>query len=1092
MPEKFLQPVDPGICPDCGGVLPAGGKGRCFRCLWNVSFGAGFEDTEAETGETAWAHLGDYDLYGEIAHGGMGVVYLARQRRLGRHVAVKVLRGGAFADSAARRRFRREAESAGRLQHPGVVAVHDVGEDQGVCWFSMDYVPGENLAQRVQKRPLEAAAAAACVRLVAEAIQHAHDHGVLHRDLKPSNILMGMDDQPKVTDFGLARQLEDATGAKVAALTQSKETMGSPGYAAPEQALHGVAQVAADVYGLGAVLYHTLTGRAPFVGPTLDSILLQLRDTDPVPIRRLNPTVPQDLETICLKCLEKQPGRRYASAAQVAEDLLRFEKGEVLLARPVGRVGKAMRWCRRQPVPAALAAALVLAVAVGVAGIFHQWQRAESKAMAEVRQRELAQQGERSAQLRRYTAGVYAASQALLEDDNGRAGDLLERLIPAPGGEDFRGPEWHLLQHRITSQELNKFEGHPWIVSCLAASPDGRLLASGGWSEKGAAAGQSTFFVWNPMTGETVFKGPPGTGSVRSVQFTTDGRELMISAGGQTRFWSSRDWTPTGRKVTGTYAAMAHRKLWLVTTEDRREGQSSCLVWYDLEKLHEFRRIPLPGTLKLPTFSPDGQWLAVVDGDGNISLVPAERDGPTRHFPTKKRINGFTFSPDGRWLAACGGGWEVMLWDLQAPIAAEKQVSPAPDGQDSNKRKGSENAPFSPENKPLLLSGHRMDVKGAAFSPKGDQLITTGSDRTIRFWDAPDWTPAGALRGHKDEVWCALPDASGRWLATGSKDKTVRLWPTHPPVPTPGPPHYVSQPAVWSRDSRKILTSQRGSASIVNDLTRGMASQKLLFTARAADPRGHWSRFAEDPGRLEWLDDSGQITRRVELEGSPRILLRKIASKPEPVPMISMSWAANGDRFALGLAGEKVGVWDSKSGQRLALLDCPPVDDNISLPLALSDDGKMVAFSSSSTAAIYLVALDTMNALQLNGHSGHITTLAFSPDGHQLASGGVDATIRLWDTATGAVVAAMHGHFQDVNCVAYAPGGKTLASLGNFECVRLWNLETATEMVTLYTKEAQTFLAFSPDGKWLAVNQGDPNYFGAPELERLLMLPVGP
>ena len=291
----ILPTADPAsvkeLCPNCGDRMPVAG-GLCAKCLWKVSFGANPPEMPAgpDAGESAWARLGDYDLYDEIAHGGMGVVYRARQRRLGRMVAVKVLRGGELADPEARQRFRREAESAGRLQHPGVVSIHDVGEDQGVCWFSMDYVPGENLAQRVQQRPLEAHAAAACVRLVAEAIQHAHDHGVLHRDLKPSNILMGLDDQPKVTDFGLARKVEETWSLnRAASLTHSGQTMGSPGYAAPEQALRGAAVVQSDVYGLGAVLYHTLTGRAPFVGPTLDSILLQLREADPVPLRRLNP-----------------------------------------------------------------------------------------------------------------------------------------------------------------------------------------------------------------------------------------------------------------------------------------------------------------------------------------------------------------------------------------------------------------------------------------------------------------------------------------------------------------------------------------------------------------------------------------------------------------------------------------------------------------------------------------------------------------------------------------------------------------------------------------------------------------------------------
>ena len=201
---------------------------------------------------------------------------------------------------------------------------------------------------------------------------------------------------------------------------------------------------------------------------------------------------------------------------------------------------------------------------------------------------------------------MYAASQALLENDAGRAGELLEQQIPKRGEENFRGPEWYLLKSRIKSQELNRMNGkqlaenggeeeeHPWIVSCLAASPDGRLLASGGWSEKGASNNQSTFFVWEPESGRKIFGGPPGIGSVKSLQFTADGKELMVAALGKTRFFSSRDGTPTGRdEIPGTYAAMAHGKPWLATTTmEETAGQSSCLVLYDMEQQREIRRIP--------------------------------------------------------------------------------------------------------------------------------------------------------------------------------------------------------------------------------------------------------------------------------------------------------------------------------------------------------------------------------------------------------------------------------------------------------------------------------------------------------------------
>ncbi len=342
------------VCPECAKPLPRGlAAGMCPCCLLRLTLGG------AEKKQT----LGDYEIGDELARGGMGIVYRARQRRLGREVAVKVLRGGEFAGAEAQARFRAEAAAAARLQHPGIVAIHDVGEDAGVLWFSMDLVPGENLAARVREHPLAARDAAQCVQRVAEAVQHAHEHGVLHRDLKPSNILLAPDGQPRVTDFGLARHTTDA-----AELTRTGQMLGSPGYAAPEQAFGGNADARTDVYGLGALLYHLLTGRPPFQGPTVDSILLQLRENDPLPPRQLTPNLPRDLEIIALHCLAKDPANRYATAREVAADLARFLASETIRARPASLADRGWRWCRRHPAIAALLALVALMTAALVIG----------------------------------------------------------------------------------------------------------------------------------------------------------------------------------------------------------------------------------------------------------------------------------------------------------------------------------------------------------------------------------------------------------------------------------------------------------------------------------------------------------------------------------------------------------------------------------------------------------------------------------------------------------------------------------------------------------------------------------------------------
>lgn len=381
MPEVISEP---DVCATCGERLSLSPSvhGHCSRCLFATTFGHE-EPLEEEVSSAPWTTFSGCELYEEIGRGGMGVVYRARQSSLNRIVAVKVLLRAQFAGTEERERFFREAQAAARLKHPGIVGIYEVGEAEGVPWFSMEYISGLSLEKRVREHPLEGLEAARCVQQVALALHHAHEHGVLHRDLKPSNILLDERGTPRITDFGIARMMTSETASQEAAeLTRTGQILGSPGYAAPEQALCGHADARTDVYGLGALLYHLLTGRPPFQGPTLDVILVQLRESDPLSPRRLNPTAPRDLETICLKCLHKQPEGRYASAQAVAEDLKRFLDGAAILARPLSPLGHTWRWCRRYPGTAALLAViglLVSALVIGAVTFARQQQRQEHR-----------------------------------------------------------------------------------------------------------------------------------------------------------------------------------------------------------------------------------------------------------------------------------------------------------------------------------------------------------------------------------------------------------------------------------------------------------------------------------------------------------------------------------------------------------------------------------------------------------------------------------------------------------------------------------------------------------------------------------------
>ena len=311
----------------------------------------------ASLASTELPRISGYEVQAILGHGGMGVVYRARHLRLDRAVALKMLLAGPYARPEDRERFQREARAVAALHHPNIVQVYDVGEVDGRPYFTMELVEGANLADQFRGVPQPARQAAALVATLAETMHAAHLSGIVHRDLKPANILLDRDRTPKVTDFGLARRLEGD-----GALTQSGVPMGTPSYMAPEQARgeKGAVVPATDVYALGAILYEMLTGRPPFRAETSSGTLLQVLHDDPVPPSRLNPGVPRDLATICVKCLSKEPQRRYASAAALAEDLGRFLRGESIAARPAGPLERLARWARRSPARAALLAAAVL------------------------------------------------------------------------------------------------------------------------------------------------------------------------------------------------------------------------------------------------------------------------------------------------------------------------------------------------------------------------------------------------------------------------------------------------------------------------------------------------------------------------------------------------------------------------------------------------------------------------------------------------------------------------------------------------------------------------------------------------------------
>ena len=435
------------------------------------------------------------EILSELGRGGMGVVYKARQTRLNRLCALKIILPGEHNGAEFRARFLAEAETIARLRHPNVVQIYGLGDHDGRPYFEMEYIEGGSLAGRLTGTPWAPGPAARMVAVLARAIGDAHRLGIVHRDLKPANVLLTADGEPKVSDFGLARSL-----ASDVRLTHTGQLLGTPCYMAPEQAEAGAVDVgpAADVYSLGAILYELLTGHPPFRAATTLQTLDLVRSREPVPPRELQPGTPRDLQTICLKCLEKEPGKRYATAGELADDLGRFLDHEPIRARPVGHLGRLARWGRRNPVPAGLLGALVVTGLFALTAILWQWRNADALAkslsvaniQSEERRRRAVDAQERAEQAgdearrlgeaerrERYRSNIAAAAAALQLQNSATARRDLEAAPP-----EHRDWEWRHLHSQLDSARAVMPGGTPafgvWQLPII--SPSGKQLASRG------------------------------------------------------------------------------------------------------------------------------------------------------------------------------------------------------------------------------------------------------------------------------------------------------------------------------------------------------------------------------------------------------------------------------------------------------------------------------------------------------------------------------------------------------------------------------------------------------------------------------------
>ncbi len=1025
---------DRGLCVTCRtGSLPAADDPFATRADFETF---DVDDPAAGPGVMA-GRLGDYELLGEIARGGMGVVYRARQVSLNRIVALKMILSSRLAGEVEIARFRAEAEAAANLDHPHIVPIYEVGESEGQHYFSMKLIAGGSLAGRVAHLAGEPRQAADLLATVARAVHAAHRSGILHRDLKPANILLDERGRPHVTDFGLARRIEGESG-----LTHSGAVMGTPSYMAPEQAegrIKGLT-TASDVYSLGAILYELLTGRPPFRGDTLMDTLRQVVEREPARPRSLAPGTDRDLETICLKCLEKAPDARYGSAEALADDLDRWARGEPIAARPSSARERAIKWARRRPAIAALVAGVVAVASAGLAGVFWEWRTAEANARQardaearaitardearargeEVRQANIHLKGAlRSALFNSYASNLTLARREWDDGNVVRARELLEM----PGEAEFRGFEWHHLD-RLFHRERMILDAHDGPVRGLAFSPDGRKLVATG--EHGLVR------IWDPDAGRVVSTLKGHTGIVGNVAFRPDGRRL-VTAGWDcsTRIWdvgAAREVGVIPNAVKNSVMNAAFRADGLQVASVDIAGTAR--IW-DAESGRSIKDLGRrDGSYNGAAFRPDGLRYATAGADHTVRILDIEAN---RELVVLKGhtgpVNGVAFSPDGNRVATASDDGTVGIWDAESG----RQLR--------------------------ALRGHRVAVKAVAFGPDGLRLASGAADGQVALWNAGDGSVVTVWRGHAGAIKALTFRPDGREVGSAGEDGSVRLW-----APGPGREVMTLQGGkdgvygfgfhpdglrlisgdsggmirIWDvRDGRQ-LKGWKGSIGSLLDLTLSPDGRRIATCGRAR------------PIILMDIDDGREV---MALKGFER-------------PMNAMSFRADGLRLASGGYDGMVRIWDTTDGRELMMMKnhVGHVAD-----VAFSPDGRKVA-SAGQDGTVRLWDPGSGRELAvLRGHVKYVKGVAFSPDGRRLASGGEDGTARIWDAEAGRVLFVLRGHAGPVNALAFSPDGLRLASASDDRGVRIWDTEGGREMITLRdnVREVQA-VAFSPDGSRLA------------------------
>lgn len=856
----------------------------------------------------------------------------------------------------------------------------------------------------------------------AEALEYAHEQGVVHRDIKPANLLLDVRGHLWVTDFGLA-QVQRESG-----LTLTGDLVGTLRYMSPEQALakHELLDHRTDVYSLGATLYELLTLRPAVSGGDRQELLRRIAFEEPVSPRRVDPAIPAELATIVLKAMEKSPAERYPTAQELADDLRHFLENRPIRARPVTLPERLWRWCRRNPSVAGsaftAAGAVLFAVAVVVVSNVLIARKDRERAAADA-EREIAAVRELSARRSQYVSEFTGAVRLWETGRIDLAKEVLARLRPEPGQVDLRGFEWRYLW-RFCDGLGTALRGHEEEVYGVGFSPDGKKLVT--------ASRDRTVKVWDLATGQPpkTFRGH--TNDVNCVAYSPDGKTIASADDdGRIRLWDSTTGEPRGLHsghadaVVGV-AFSADGKVLAsadsagnIVVQDIAAGTRLWTKQAHRERLHQLAA------------SRDRKLLATVSKDQTARLWEFSSGKEVARLDHPFEVHAVAFSPNSARLATCCGLGCIFTWNTDKPFERFSHSMNAVD-----------------------------PVRSLAFSPNGATLASIGNNGRIKLWQVDKLVKSFRA----DWGWCVGFSPDGRTLATTHRDKTVHLWDLSPASGAPEGFKFIDNRAThleFSPDGKTLLVgashtphASRSSISswdtqIGRPLSDAIAVDVAELLATGFGPKG-WMAAHLSPG-----NPSTVIVRHGDRGGRALVL-----DQGETVTCAAFS--PDGKSLAVHNRS-KVILWDLASGRERVAFALPEAAN----AMAFSPDGKTVALGSWLGVNLWVPETGEVRTTKVQ-HDGHLNALAFSPDGGTVATASYDQTATLCDVVKGEVRFTLRGRTDRVHAVAFTPDGKTLATGSTDGTVNLWNVATGQELLTLPVGTPVWSLAFSPDGTMLA------------------------